>query len=205
MADPVHLTPLTPLSFLGRSSAVFPDKTAIIHGGPPTQLSRDGAIGHPACPCPQSQSGSNRVTGSPISAPTSPSSWWPISGCLWRGRCWWRSTPGSPPRRSDTSSITRARRLLVVDSELTPLIEPIRDDLEGIEEIVTVDDTGVGSALAGDRTSPSSSPGAATSRSTGPSTTRTAPSRSTTPAGPREGPRVSCTPTGGPISMHSPR
>ena len=38
-------------------------------------------------------------------------------------------------------------RLLVVDTELTPLLEPILEDLGGVEEIVAVDDTGRGSSV----------------------------------------------------------
>ena len=31
--NPANFQPLTPLSFLERSAAIFPDRTAIIHGG----------------------------------------------------------------------------------------------------------------------------------------------------------------------------
>src|SRR4029077_563666 len=32
--NPANFQPLTPLSFLERSAAIFPDRPAIIHGGP---------------------------------------------------------------------------------------------------------------------------------------------------------------------------
>ena len=32
MTRAVHLTPLTPLAFLGRAADVFADRTAVVHG-----------------------------------------------------------------------------------------------------------------------------------------------------------------------------
>ena len=38
--NPANFQPLTPLTFLERAAAVFPDHTAIIHGAAAPQLSR---------------------------------------------------------------------------------------------------------------------------------------------------------------------
>ena len=71
--EKVSRTELTPLSFLRRSAAVFPDKTAVVHGNRGTSYSyRQFAERVDRLASALQAQGCVRRTASPSSAPTSP-------------------------------------------------------------------------------------------------------------------------------------
>ena len=146
MAHSVHLTPLTPLSFLGRSSAVFPEKTAIIHG---TRQISYLEMAQSATRLAHALKASGFEPGDRVAylCPNIPELLVAHFGVPLAG-----AVLVAINTRLSSEEIRyiighSGSRLLVVDSQLASLIEPIRDDLEGIDEIVTVDDTGDGAAL----------------------------------------------------------
>ncbi|HEX2369283.1 MAG TPA: acyl--CoA ligase family protein [Acidimicrobiia bacterium] len=146
MAEPVHLTPLTPLSFLGRSSEVFPDKTAIIHGG--GRLSYR-AMAEAATRLAHALQASGVEPGDRVAylCPNIPELLVAHFGVPLAGAVLVAINTRLSSEEIRYILEHSGARLLVVDTELTPLLEPILEDLGGVEEIVAVDDTGRGSSV----------------------------------------------------------
>ena len=146
MAEPVHLTQLTPLSFLGRSSEVFPDRTAIVHGD--RRLSyREMAQSATRLAHALRASGIEQGDRVAYLCPNIPELLVAHFGVPLA-----EAVLVAINTRLSSEEIRyilghSGARLLVVDSELTPSIEPAMHDLGGVEEIVTVDDTGRGSSV----------------------------------------------------------
>jgi fatty-acyl-CoA synthase len=141
VAEPVHLTRLTPLSFLGRSSEVFPEKTAVVHGSGRLTYR---AMAEAATRLAHALKASGVEPGDRVAylCPNIPELLVahfgvPLAGAVLVAI----NTRLSSEEIRYILEHSRAR-LLVVDTELTPLLEPILEDVGAVEEIVAVNDTG---------------------------------------------------------------
>ena len=106
----VFRTELTPVSFLRRSAAVFPDKTAIVHAHRGTSYSyRQFAARVDRLPPPCAPPDCAKMTESRFSAPTSRPCWRRTSLSPPRAAFWLPSTPGSMDPRSLRFSATQGR------------------------------------------------------------------------------------------------
>ena len=148
MPRAVHLTPLTPLAFLGRAADVFAHHTAVVHGarretyaevaGHVTRLARAfEASGiapgdRVAYLCPNMP----ELLVAHYAVPLAKGVLVAINTRL-------------APQEVATILDHSGARMLVVDTELTHLVAPIAANVPTLEEIVLIDDAGVASQVPG--------------------------------------------------------
>jgi len=143
---PVHDTRMTPLLFLERSADVFPDKEAITY---PRASYTYSELADAATQMARALEASGIEPGDRVAAllPNLPEMLIAHFGVPLR-----HAVLVSINTRLAAPEILyilnhSGARLLIVDTELAALIAPIRDQLETVEEIVTVDDTGTPAPL----------------------------------------------------------
>ena len=138
---PVHDTRMTPLLFLERSADVFSDKEAITY---PRASYTYREMADAATQLARALEASGIKAGDRVAAllPNIPEMLIAHFGVpLRRAVLVSINTRLSPPEVEYILNHSGAR-ILLVDTELASLIVPIRDNLETVEEIITVDDTG---------------------------------------------------------------
>ncbi len=143
---PVHNTQLTPLLFLERSADVFPGKEAICY---PRASYTYREMADAATQMARALEASGIAPGDRVAAllPNLPEMLVAHFGVpLRHGVLVSINTRLSSPEVEYILNHSGAR-MLIVDTELASLIAPIRDNLETVEEIVTVDDTGTPSPI----------------------------------------------------------
>ena len=141
VAEPVHLTQLTPLSFLGRSSEVFPEKTAVVHGSGRLTYR---ALAEAATRLALALKASGVEPGDRVAylCPNIPELLVAHFGVPLAGAVLVAINTRLSSEEIRYILEHSGAKLLVVDTELTPLLEPILEDLGGVEEIVAVNDIG---------------------------------------------------------------
>ena len=146
MSD-VHITPLTPLMFLERAADVFADKPAIRHGARSyTYRSMSDAATRLA----RALGASGIVAGDRVAylTPNIPELLIAHFGVpLHHAALVAINTRLSGPEIEYILNHSGAR-LLVVDTALMPVVAPVVDDLETVEEVVAIDDSGIDPCFA---------------------------------------------------------
>ena len=190
---------LTPLRFLERSAEVYPDKVAIVHGDRRTSY-RDFASEATRLAHALQASGIDPGDRVAYLCPNIPELLIAHFAVPLAGAVLVAINTRLAPEEVRYICDHSGAKLLVVDSELRSIIDPLEDRFETIEEIVTVidpvverDTSEASDATLGIQTYSSVAP---TRRCNGRSRTSWRRSRSTTRPGLRENPRESCTRTG---------
>ena len=148
MAQAVHLTPLTPLSFLGRAADVFADRTAVVHGARRETYSELAAH---VTRLARALQASGIAPGDRVAylCPNIPELLVAHYAVPLAEAVLVAINTRLAPQEVATILDHSGARILVVDTELTHLVAPIADGRPTLDEIVLVDDVGLASQVAG--------------------------------------------------------
>jgi fatty-acyl-CoA synthase len=139
MTEPVSPLPLTPLRFLERSAAVFPDKVAIVHGERRTSY-RDFAREATRLARALQASGIERGDRVAYLCPNIPETLIAHFAVPLAGAALVAINTRLAPDEVRYICDHSGAKLLVVDAELAPTVEPVANSLETVREVVTVTD-----------------------------------------------------------------
>jgi len=148
MARAVHLSPLTPLAFLGRAADVFADHTAVVHGARRETYAELAA--HVTRLARAFQS-SGIAPGDRVAylCPNIPELLAAHFAVPLAGAVLVAINTRLAPQEVATILDHSGARILVVDTELSHLVAPIAEGRQTLEEVVLVDDLGVASQVPG--------------------------------------------------------
>jgi fatty-acyl-CoA synthase len=144
----VYLTPLTPLSFLERSSQVYPDKTAIVHGAGRVSYAGFGAEAQRLA---KALRASGIEPGDRVAylCPNIPQMLVAHFGVPLAGAVLVAINTRLAPEEVRYILDHSGAKLLVADTELQTVVEPLAGSLETVAEVVSVDDAGVPARVEG--------------------------------------------------------
>ncbi|MGH8929292.1 MAG: acyl--CoA ligase family protein [Egibacteraceae bacterium] len=143
---PVHVTALTPLSFLERSAEVYPDKIAIVHGE--RRLSyRDFADEATRLAHALRDVGVQRGDRVAYLCPNIPEMLVAHFGVPLAGAVLVAVNTRLAPEEVRYICDHSGAKIMVADTELHDTLEPVASELETVREIVSIDDTGRGSRV----------------------------------------------------------
>ncbi|MDP9434909.1 MAG: acyl--CoA ligase family protein [Actinomycetota bacterium] len=138
MAD-VHVTPLTPLAFLGRAAEVFPDKTAVVHG---ERRLTYRELAAEATRLARALQASGVSPGDRVAylCPNTPEMLVAHFGVPLAGAVLVAINTRLNPEEVHYICDHSGAKLLVADLELHKLVAPVVDQLESVAEVVGVPD-----------------------------------------------------------------
>ncbi len=144
----VYVTPLTPLSFLERSASVYPDKTAIVHGS--TRLTYADFGAH-ATRLARALRASGIDPGDRVAylCPNIPEMLVAHFGVPLAGAVLVAINTRLSAEEVHYILDHSGAKLLIADTELQKVVEPIAGSLETVQEIVSIADTAVGQLVEG--------------------------------------------------------